>query len=979
MTPCAQTNDALRKERDLFSAIIDTAAVLVVVLDPQGQIVRFNRACERVTGYEFDGVKNKPFWDVFLIPEEAEAVKEVFARLRAGQFPNEYENHWVTKDGRRRLIAWSNTALLDDQGSVEYIVATGIDITERRQAGEQLRKLSRAVEQSPGSIVITDTAGNIEYVNPKFTQVTGYTFEEVVGKNPSLLKSGETPPEEYGRLWKTITSSGEWRGEFHNKKKNGELYWESASISPITDAHGAVTHFLAVKEDITERKQVEETLRKSEERFRKLAETTAAGIFIYKGTKFLYVSPVTETLTGYTAQELLEMRFWDVVHPDFRERVKERGLARQRGENIPPRYEFKIVTKSGEERWLDIAAGTIELEGKLAGIVTAYDITERKRAEKEIASLAKFPSENPNPVLRLAPDGIVLYANEASAALLQEWSCAVGGHAPEFWRNLIAEAFTNGLRRTVDVECEGRVYSFVVVPVTEAGYINFYGRDITERKEMEESLRQSEARFRSLIENAPVGIAVARGGLTLYANPAYLRMFGYADEAELYGTPLTNQIAPQYRKEIMERTLWREKGEVVPSSYETVGLRKNGSSFPFHVSVTRIELSDGPASIAFFTDITERKRAEEALRDTEEKFRALLEFASVAIVIVDDQGSIQLVNARAEKIFGCARHELLGHPVEVLLPERFRHTHVGLRDGFVSNPSPRPMAARSDLWALRKDGTEFPVEIGLSSIETKDGLLVMSYIADITERRRAEEALRAALRRAEEVDQLKTQLLSIVSHELRTPLTSIRGQTTTLLDYADQVTPEEQLEALQIVDDEAARLDELISHLLDMSRLEAGTLSVELGATDMRPILIESVTRMAAHAPSHKLVVNLPPTLPLVQADPRRVVQVVSNLLDNAIKFSPPGATVIVDTEVDASVITIRVQDQGPGIAPEHLPHIFDRFYRVEETGVRTSGAGLGLAICKGLVEAMGGRVAVTSQVGRGCIFSFSLLRAQGV
>jgi len=174
-------------------------------------------------------------------------------------------------------------------------------------------------------------------------------------------------------------------------------------------------------------------------------------------------------------------------------------------------------------------------------------------------------------------------------------------------------------------------------------------------------------------------------------------------------------------------------------------------------------------------------------------------------------------------------------------------------------------------------------------------------------------------------------------------------------------------------------LDELISQLLDMSRLEAGNLSVELGATDVRPILIESVSRMAAHAPSHKLVVNLPPTLPPAQADPRRVVQVVCNLLDNAIKFSPPGAAVTVDAEVDTDTVRVRVRDEGPGIAPENLPRIFDRFYRVEESGVRTSGVGLGLAICKGLVEAMGGQVAVTSQVGQGTVFSFSLLRVQGV
>ncbi|MFQ5956862.1 MAG: PAS domain-containing protein, partial [Candidatus Brocadiales bacterium] len=126
--------------------------------------------------------------------------------------------------------------------------------SERKHTEESLRKLSQAVEQSPSMVVITDIKGNIEYVNPKFTQLTGYTFKEAIGKTPRILKSGKTPPEVYKQLWKTITSGGEWRGEFCNKKKNGELYWEDASISPIRSKEGVITHFVAVKEDITERK-----------------------------------------------------------------------------------------------------------------------------------------------------------------------------------------------------------------------------------------------------------------------------------------------------------------------------------------------------------------------------------------------------------------------------------------------------------------------------------------------------------------------------------------------------------------------------------------------------------------------------------------------------------------------------------------------------------------------------------------------------
>ena len=144
---------------------------------------------------------------------------------------------------------------------MQAIVINYRDITERVQAERQLRKLSRAIEQSPSSIIITDPTGSIEYVNPKFTEVTDYTLEEVRGKNTRVLKSGETPTEGYRLLWETITAGREWRGEFHNKKKSGELFWESASISPVLDEHGAVTHFVAIKEDITASKIAAEELR----------------------------------------------------------------------------------------------------------------------------------------------------------------------------------------------------------------------------------------------------------------------------------------------------------------------------------------------------------------------------------------------------------------------------------------------------------------------------------------------------------------------------------------------------------------------------------------------------------------------------------------------------------------------------------------------------------------------------------------------
>jgi signal transduction histidine kinase len=306
---------------------------------------------------------------------------------------------------------------------------------------------------------------------------------------------------------------------------------------------------------------------------------------------------------------------------------------------------------------------------------------------------------------------------------------------------------------------------------------------------------------------------------------------------------------------------------------------------------------------------------------------------------------------------------------------------------------------------IRLDGTAIDVEVTAESFWRDNKPAVLLIARDVTEYKRIEALLHEsesrhrrltelyldligvesartaelqnALRRAREVDELKSHLLSIVSHELRTPLTAIRGQTSTLLDYESEMSREEQIEALRAIDKEAARLDELIGNVLDMSRLESGTLSLEWVAVDICPILREEIDSIAASAPDHTVLATIP-DLPLAQADPRRLRQVIRNLLENAVKFSRPGTRIHVEAEANPTAILIHVHDEGIGIAEEHLPHIFDRFYRAERGSIRGSGMGLGLAICRGLIEAMGGRLQVASHVGQGSTFSFSLPLAQG-
>ncbi len=265
------------------------------------------------------------------------------------------------------------------------------DITERRRGEEDVRKLSRAVEQSPSIITITDAEGNIEYVNPKFTQVTGYAFEEVIGKNPRILKSGETPPEEYKRLWAAITSGREWRGEFHNKKKNGELYWASASILPIRDREGLITHFLGVEEDITERRRAEEALRESEASLVEAQRVAHVGNWDWNiVTNDLAWSDEIYRIFGLKPREFgaTYEAFLSTVHPDDREYV-QKSVDQAVHEGKPYSIDHRIVLPEGEVRTVheqgEVTFDKIGTPIRMVGVV--QDITERRRAEEEIRSL----------------------------------------------------------------------------------------------------------------------------------------------------------------------------------------------------------------------------------------------------------------------------------------------------------------------------------------------------------------------------------------------------------------------------------------------------------------------------------------------------------------------------------------------------------------------------------------------------------------
>lgn len=389
--------------------------------------------------------------------------------------------------------------------------------------------------------------------------------------------------------------------------------------------------------------------------------------------------------------------------------------------------------------------------------------------------------------------------------------------------------------------------------------------------------------------------------------------------------------------------------------------------------------SESLSQIHARTLMRDRMRAAET---AEAKFRGLLEAAPDPIVIVDRRGSIVLVNSQTERVFGYRRDELLGENVDILLPEAARGRHEAHRTSYMQDPHARPMGIGRDLQARRKDGVSFPVEVSLSPMQTEEGTLVTSIIHDISERKKAEEERLTSLERLKELERLreldkfKTTFINTAAHELGTPLTPIKLQLHILKTTGEGEMSDRQRRALQILDRNVERLNHLVQEVLKVARLQAGRLGVSKEHVDINRLVFEAVESFQDPARESGVELELRTTPGLhAEADPKRLTQVIFNLLNNAWKFTPRGGRISIETTRVNEMAVVRVRDTGAGIRPEDLPRLFQPFSQVHDTMQRTaSGTGLGLYICKGILDLHGGRIwAESPGPGLGSTFSFAV------
>jgi PAS domain S-box-containing protein len=603
-------------------------------------------------------------------------------------------------------------------------------------------------------------------------------------------------------------------------------------------------------------------------------------------------------------------------------------------------------------------------------------------------------AHSPDAFIATDPDGVVLFWNASAERIFgytgQE---AVGRELGDLIAPLRQHGLDESVRRDAD-DAEVAHYeairrrkdgTLIYVNSTTRALRDAAGRvthyfsnkaDVTALRVQRDS-RMVHERYQGLLELVPDAIVIINetGHVVLF-NAQAESMFGHASET-IIGHPIEMLLPERFRGAHIDRRagyMRAPRMRPMGQGLELYGRRSDGTEFPVEISLSTLEFDGARLAMSAIRDISERRQAE--LR-----FRSLLESAPDAMVIVDRRGRIAIVNGQAEHLFGYERSQLLGQPIEILVPTRDQARHPEHRARFFADPKVRPMGAGLALQARRRDGSEFPVEISLSPLQTAEGTLVSASIRDISERRRVEAALQEQNEALERANRAKNSFLATMSHELRTPLNAIIGFTGLLLMKLHGPLTADQERQLAMVQSSGKHLLSLINDLLDLARIESGKVELQLEPVACKPVLHEVVSTLQPMANAKQLALLLEPVDAdlRVHADPRALHQIVLNLTNNAIKFTAAGL-VRVRAQVapaDAAWVHLSVEDTGPGISQADLARLFEAFTQVGDLAQRKSeGTGLGLHLSRKLADLMHGHVEVASTVGSGSCFTLVLRRA---
>jgi len=1155
VTDRKRLEEELRQSETKFRRIVENASDLIATATPDGTVTYLSPATLNLLGYTNEELIGQHY-DRLIHPDDLSVTVDAIAQVMATGESCTFDHRLIHRDGSLRYVV-ANLSIYEDENGNPVLLGISRDVTERRQLEEELRqseaKFRRIVENANDTIATITPQGIITYLSPNFLNITGQGASEVIGKSFEPLVHPDDLPEISALMQQGLATGEPYKTEYRLRCGDGSYRYFVANSSLYYDENNNPM-ILGISRDVTEQKRLEEELRQSEAKFRKIVENANDLIYLINSDGLItYMSPNVHLSLGYSVAELQGQSFVPLVHPDDLEYTVASFQQVLAGETIT--VEVRSRHKDGGWQWFSCQVSPfISNDGELFQMGIARNITERKRLEEELRqSEAKFRAivENANDTIATVnPDGIITYlspnlleffgrdeseligtsfiplvhpedVSKCSTAIqqvlatgepyrfeyrLRRWDgeyCYFVTNTSLFYNEhgepiilgvsrdvtdqkkleeelrqseakfraiveqasdiiytidqmgqvtyvspniesilgcpsndlitnhfsirtypddleLVIAAVQQALAgETANVECraqhEDGTWLWLncnLSPLrTNDGGIGIMGiaRDISDRKRLEEELRQSEYKFRAIVENANDLIYVIdRNGCIVYMSPNSTAIIGFSPE-EMQGSSFDQFVHPDdlvVGADAIQRAIAGER-----FSFEVRSFDKTGRLRWFNSNIAPFQLSTGEAVLmGIGRDLTDRKRAEEALRRSERKYRNIFENSYIGVGRAQLSNTVILeVNQRLAEMLGFTNSaDLVGQSWEqfcITEAESQRITTRLREHGFMNEEMQIRVHDGSVRWWLS------------SSRVNLDEDCIDFVVADITDRKQREEELRLAKDAAEAANLAKSTFLANMSHELRTPLNVILGFTQ--LMERENALSDRQRSFIITINRSGEHLLNLINDVLEMSKIEAGRITLNPEPFDLRHLLdtLQSMFRIRTEAKKLALSFYLASDLPTtIIADEGKLRQVLINLLSNAVKFTERGTITLQVTLEEASqaiknsgqavnqkdneesdeislkaseqrirgllstandvptpFLHFTITDTGIGIAPEEIEQLFQPFVQTASGLKVKEGTGLGLTISRQFVQLMGGDIQLQSVVGQGSTFTFQI------